>query len=108
MLLYLGARSLAPLALCVQREEDICCYNYVGVHWPLLHCVQREEALRHGEADEEGWITVTRVKKNKGAPLTEAEADRVKRKEDQKKKKKVCRHFDRSCYFYHYFFFFLL
>jgi hypothetical protein len=62
--------------------------------------------LKHGEADEEGWITVTRVKKNKGAPLTEAEADRVKKKEDQKKKKKVGRHFDRSCYFYPFFFLF--
>lgn len=42
-----------------------------------------------GQADDEGWITVTRVGKNKGAPRTEAEAKRVTSKDKKRRKEKV-------------------
>ena len=41
------------------------------------------------EPDEEGWITVTRYGKKKGAPRTEAEDKFVKDKQQRKRKKKV-------------------
>ncbi|XP_025104636.1 ribosomal RNA-processing protein 7 homolog A-like [Pomacea canaliculata] len=41
-----------------------------------------------GQADDEGWITVTRVGKNKGAPRTEAEAKRVTSKDKKRRKEK--------------------
>lgn len=52
---------------------------------------QKEEALKDAEPDEEGWVVVTRVGKNKGAPRTEAEDRRVKQKEGRKRKRKVNR-----------------
>lgn len=42
-----------------------------------------------GVPDDEGWITVTRVGKNKGAPRTEAEENRVTIKDRKKRKEKV-------------------
>lgn len=41
-----------------------------------------------GVPDEEGWVTVTRVGKNKGAPRTEAEKKRVTLKDRKKRKEK--------------------
>ena len=54
---------------------------------PLIS--QKEEAQKEAEPDEEGWVVVTRVGKNKGAPRTEAEDRRVKQKEGRKRKRKV-------------------
>lgn len=42
-----------------------------------------------GIPDNDGWITVARVGKNKGAPRTEAEEKRILLREHKKKKDKV-------------------
>ena len=42
-----------------------------------------------GKPDEDGWVTVTRVGKNKGAPRTEAQANRVTKRERKRRKDKV-------------------
>ncbi|KAL8569509.1 hypothetical protein ACOMHN_002056 [Nucella lapillus] len=54
---------------------------------------EKEEAAKNPEPDEDGWVTVTRVGKNKGAPRTEAEDRRVKGKDGLKRKHKVSLNF---------------
>ena len=39
--------------------------------------------------DEDGWITVTKHGRNKGVPRTEAQEQKVTRKERRKRKQKV-------------------
>ena len=51
---------------------------------------EKEKALEsEGVPDDEGWITVTRHGKNKGAPRTEAMESRVTTKDKRKRKRKV-------------------
>lgn len=42
-----------------------------------------------GVPDEEGWVTVTKYGKNKGAPRTEAHEKALTRKEKKRRKDKV-------------------
>lgn len=46
---------------------------------------EKEEALKNSGPDEEGWVTVTRVGKNKGAPRTQNEQERVLARRRKKK-----------------------
>lgn len=46
---------------------------------------EKEEALKNSGPDEEGWVTVTRVGKNKGAPRTQQEQERVLTRKRKKK-----------------------
>lgn len=41
-------------------------------------------------ADDDGWITVSKFGKNKGAPRTEAREKAINRKEKKRRKDKVC------------------
>ncbi|KAK7491849.1 hypothetical protein BaRGS_00016868 [Batillaria attramentaria] len=49
---------------------------------------QKQAKEMDGVPDDDGWITVTRVGKNKGAPRTEAEEKRVTIKDRKKRKEK--------------------
>lgn len=42
-----------------------------------------------GVPDEEGWVTVTKYGKNKGAPRTEAHEKALTKKEKKRRKDKV-------------------
>lgn len=50
---------------------------------------KRREKEQEGVPDDEGWVTVTRHGKNKGAPRTEAQEQRVTEKEKKKRKEKA-------------------
>ena len=39
--------------------------------------------------DEDGWITITKYGRNKGVPRTEAQEQKITRKEKRKRKQKV-------------------
>lgn len=48
-----------------------------------------EAKANEGVPDEEGWVTVTKYGKNKGAPRTEAHEKALNRKEKKRRKDKV-------------------
>ena len=52
---------------------------------------QEKQAAKEMEnvVDEDGWITVTKHGRNKGVPRTEAQEQKVSRKEKRKRKQKV-------------------
>jgi len=56
----------------------------------VIGCQDRQAAREaEGVPDDEGWVTVTRYGKSKGAPRTEAHEKRLSKKEKKKRKEKV-------------------
>lgn len=77
-------RQQCPQVKLLQKEID----DYMAVFDSKVEQERQVAREAEGVPDEEGWVTVTRYGKSKGAPRTEAHEKRLSKKEKKKRKEK--------------------